>query len=115
MNTYAEMSAELLIEAANFFSKLAQKNTSIQKQMAENVATFRQMAELIKTHPEGRIEHLSHGEMTARLLKEAAIFFRAVGEQNLPLKDQMDQNAEIYDTVAAVVAKTPTKRLKNTD
>jgi c-di-AMP phosphodiesterase-like protein len=113
MNTYAEMSAQLLIEAAAFFTKLAEKNQSIQRQMAENVATFRQMAELIKASPEGRIEHMSHGEMTARLLNEAATFFRSIGEQNLPLKEQMDQNADIYETVARIVAKNPSKRLEN--
>ena len=115
METYADMTAELLKEAAGFFEKLAETNEAIKPQMTENIATFLQMAELIKTSPEGRVEHLSHAEMAARLLKEAAMFFRSIGEQNPPLKEQMDQNAEIYESVANVVEQTPLRNLEPTE
>jgi hypothetical protein len=112
MQTFADMSAELLTEAAAFFKKLSETNPAVRAQMKENIATFIQVAELIKKSPLGRVENMTHAEMAARLLREASLFFKSVGEQNPPLKEQMDQNAEIYSTVAAIVEKTPQRLLE---
>ena len=36
----------------------------------------------------------TNAEIAAKLLRDAATFFRHVGEQNDPIKDQMDSNAK---------------------
>ena len=45
----------------------------------------------------------THADLAAKLLRDAAIFFRNVGEQNQPLKEQMDDNADVYEQVAALL------------
>lgn len=53
----------------------------------------------------------THAELAAKLLRDAAGFFRNVGEQNPPLKDQMDDNADVYEQVAGLVEADPTGEL----
>lgn len=50
-------------------------------------------------------------ELAAKLLHDAAGFFRNVGEQNPQLQQQMDDNAQVYDQVAEMVARDPTGEL----
>lgn len=50
----------------------------------------------------------TNAELAAKLLRDAAVFFRNVGEQNPPIADQMSQNAEVYDQVAGLVQGDPT-------
>jgi hypothetical protein len=50
----------------------------------------------------------TNAEIAAKLLRDAATFFRHVGEQNDPIKDQMDSNAQAYDTIAELVETEPT-------
>lgn len=53
----------------------------------------------------------THAELAAKLLRDAANFFRNVGEQNEPLKAQMDDNADVYDQVATLVESDPSGEL----
>lgn len=53
----------------------------------------------------------SHSELAAKLLRDAASFFRTVGEQNEPLKEQMTENADVFEQVAALVEQDPTGEL----
>jgi hypothetical protein len=46
-------------------------------------------------------------QLAAKLLRDAATFFRNIGEQNPPLKEQMNDNAEVYDQVADLLEKNP--------
>ena len=48
----------------------------------------------------------TNSELGAKLLRDAAGFFRDVGEQN-----PMNQNAEMYDQVAQLVATDPNGEL----
>lgn len=57
----------------------------------------------------------THAELAAKLLRDAANFFRNVGEQNPPLKDQMMDNADVYDQVAGLVEGDPTGELEMQD
>lgn len=57
----------------------------------------------------------THAELAAKLLRDAANFFRNVGEQNPPLKDQMMDNADVYDQVASLVEGNPTGELEMQD
>lgn len=49
----------------------------------------------------------SHAELAAKLLRDAATFFKTIGEQNPPLKDQMVENADVFEQVADLVEKNP--------
>ena len=53
----------------------------------------------------------THAQLAAKLLRDAGSFFRNVGEQNPPLKEQMNDNADVYDQVAALVEQDPTGEL----
>jgi hypothetical protein len=50
-------------------------------------------------------------DLAAKLLHDAAGFFRSVGEQNPQLQQQMNDNAQVYDQVAEMLAQDPTAEL----
>jgi len=45
--------------------------------------------------------------IAAQLLRDAAAFFRRLGEQNPPLAEQMSENAAIFEDVAHLVETDP--------
>lgn len=49
----------------------------------------------------------TYAQLGAKLLRDAATFFRNVGAQNEPLKEQMNDNASVYDQVADLLEKDP--------
>ena len=49
----------------------------------------------------------TYAQLAAKLLRDAATFFRNVGAQNEPLRDQMEDNASVYEQVADLVEKDP--------
>lgn len=49
----------------------------------------------------------TYAQLGAKLLRDAAIFFRNVGAQNEPLKEQMDDNATVYEQVADLLEQNP--------
>ncbi len=49
----------------------------------------------------------TNSELGAKLLADAASFFRDVGSQNPGVKEQMEQNAAVYEQVAQLVATDP--------
>lgn len=53
----------------------------------------------------------THAELAAKLLRDAADFFRMLGEQNPPLKIQMTENARVFQEVATLVEQNPTGKL----
>ena len=38
----------------------------------------------------------AHAELASKLLVDAAGFFRTLGDQNEPLKEQMEENASVF-------------------
>ncbi|WP_340587187.1 hypothetical protein [Erythrobacter alti] len=50
----------------------------------------------------------TNAQLAAKMLRDASMFFRQVGEQNPPVADQMNQNAQVYDQVAQMVEADPT-------
>ena len=52
-------------------------------------------------------EQVTHAALAARLLRDAATFFRTIAEQNPSLMDAMSENASIYDEVATLVETNP--------
>ncbi|MFM2043740.1 MAG: hypothetical protein RLY86_2316 [Pseudomonadota bacterium] len=57
----------------------------------------------------------THAEIAAKLLRDAAEFFRHVGEQNEPIRPQMDHNARAFETVADLVEENPTDEFQGQD
>ena len=53
----------------------------------------------------------TYAHLSAKLLRDAATFFRNVGVQNPPLKEQMDDNASVYEQVADLVENDPLAEL----
>ena len=49
----------------------------------------------------------TYAQLASKLLRDAATFFRNVGAQNEPLREQMNDNASVYDQVADLVGKEP--------
>ena len=107
MPTHSELTGKLLIDAAAFFRTLGSQNDALTDQMTENATVFEQMGDLIVNDPEGDLEGTSHAELAGRLLKDAAGFFRTLAEQNEPIKDQMNENANVYDQIGDLVAEDP--------
>ena len=107
MPTHAELAGRLLLDAASFFRTLAGQNESLKKQMSENAIVFEQMANLITRKPEGAIGDKTHAEMASQLLIDASGFFRTLAEQNEPIKEQMEENAEVYLQISALVKNEP--------
>jgi hypothetical protein len=57
----------------------------------------------------------TYAQLGAKLLRDAATFFRNVGEQNQPLKQQMDDNASVYEQVADLLEQDPSGTLDMPD
>ena len=55
----------------------------------------------------------THAELAARLLRDAAKFFRTLGEQNEPLREQMMENATVFDQVADLVESNPAGQIED--
>ena len=49
----------------------------------------------------------TNAQLAAKLLRNAAEFFRSVGEQNPAMVDDMEQNAQRYELVADWVEQSP--------
>ncbi len=50
---------------------------------------------------------VTHTELAIRLLRDAAGFFRNVGEQNPSMQAQMNDNADVYERVAELIEQDP--------
>jgi hypothetical protein len=49
----------------------------------------------------------TYAQISARMLRDAAKFFRNVGAQNEALREQMDDNATVYEGIADLVENNP--------
>lgn len=107
MPTHAELAARLLTDAAAFFRTLAEQNEPLKAQMNQNADVFEQMAGLISLEPLGAVNDKSYSEMTGALLKDAAKFFKSLADQNEPIREQMEQNADVYEQIGNLVAQDP--------
>lgn len=48
-----------------------------------------------------------YADLSAKLLRDAATFFRNVGAQNPELADQMNDNAAVYEQVSDLIEMDP--------
>lgn len=102
------LAARLLRDAAVFFRTLARQNLPIAEEMSRNAEVFEKMAALMEAEPTGLANGEPYASLTARLLREAAAFFRNLAETNEPLRDQMTENASVFDQIANLVQNDPT-------
>lgn len=107
MPTHAELAGKLLVDAATFFRTLAGQNEELSDQMTENADVFEQMSTLLTQNPEGMLDETSHAELAGRLLGDAAQFFHTLAEQNEPIREQMNENANVYLQISELVADDP--------
>ncbi|HOO81398.1 MAG TPA: hypothetical protein PK513_02715 [Alphaproteobacteria bacterium] len=56
----------------------------------------------------------THAELASKLLIDAADFFLTLGEQNPPLKDQMEENATVFKQMGALLTQEPQGALNDT-
>lgn len=56
----------------------------------------------------------THAELATKLLVDAADFFITLGEQNPPLKEQMEENATVFQQMGALLAQEPEGALNDT-
>lgn len=54
----------------------------------------------------------THAQLAARLLRDAANFFRTVGEQNEAISEQMTENATVFEQVASLVEQDPNGQIE---
>ncbi|WEJ31697.1 hypothetical protein [Devosia sp. SD17-2] len=101
------MAAKLLRDAAGFFSTIGSQNADLKQQMDENSRVFERMAVLVERDPMEVLQTVRTSELAAKLLRDAATFFSAIGEQNPPLKIQMEENGIIFRQVADLVLHDP--------
>lgn len=107
MPTHAELASKLLMDSAAFFKKLADSNDDARQDMLENASVFEKVSGLIGSDPQGQVNGKPHTELASRLLKDAADFFRKIAEENEPIKEQMHENARVFDQIADLVAQDP--------
>ena len=53
----------------------------------------------------------THAQIAARLLRDAAKFFRNVGAYNEALRETLNDNAKVYDEIATLVEDAPLAEL----
>lgn len=124
---HAVLAAKLLRDAAAFFDTLAEQNHTLEGQMRENASVFRDVAKLVEGEPLARLggslhtlhesqfggsRELTSATAAAKLLRDAATFFRGLAAENTRLAEQMVANARVFDQVAELVAGNPLGRLR---
>lgn len=107
MPTHAELAVKLLQDAADFFVALGENNEPLKAQMEENATVFGQMAALLEKDPRGELNGTAYAELAGKLLGDAAGFFRSLAEQNEPLREQMLENANVYEQIGNSVMDDP--------
>ena len=112
MPTHATLAAQLLQDAAGFFRNLASENETVREDMNSNADVFDQMAGLMTQEPTGVIDDKPYSLLAAQLLRDASKFFRTLAEDNEPLREQMTENARVFDHTANLVEENPLEILE---
>ena len=58
---------------------------------------------------------MTHAQLAAQLLRDAASFFKHLAHENPSLQEQMQDNAAIYEEVAGLVEKSPNEIIELED
>ncbi|NCT40149.1 MAG: hypothetical protein GW778_00600 [Alphaproteobacteria bacterium] len=65
------------------------------------------MASLLEQDPQGELNGSPYSQLAGKLLQDASGFFRSLAEQNEPLKEQMEENANVYEQIGGLVMNDP--------
>ncbi|MCC6597282.1 MAG: hypothetical protein IT559_00635 [Alphaproteobacteria bacterium] len=65
------------------------------------------MAEILTQDPGGQLGDAPNATLAGKLLKDAAVFFTTLSEQNPAIKDQMLENANVYRQIGDLVTQNP--------
>jgi hypothetical protein len=60
-------------------------------------------------------DKVTHTDLAVRLLRDAAGFFRNVGDQNPAMAEQMRENADVYEEVASLLSSDPNGEIELDD
>lgn len=112
MPTHTELATKLLGDAAEFFLTLGEQNPPLMEQMQENATVFEQMAEILTGDPRGTMAGTPNAELAGKLLKDASIFFLTLASQNESIKQQMTENAAVFEQIGNLVTDDPLGILK---
>lgn len=107
MPTHAEIAGKLLEDASVLFRTLGNQNEHLKEQMFENAELFSKLGRVVGHDPQGDREGTSNADLAGHLLQEAAGFFRSLGEHNEPIREQMQENARVYDQLGTKVQEDP--------
>jgi len=107
MPTHAELATKLLVDAAGFFRNLGEQNQELKAQMEENATVFEQLASLMTQNPQEVLNGSPVCQLAGKVLKDASAFFVSLAEQNEPIKEQMMENASIYNQIGDLVSQDP--------
>lgn len=110
MPTYAELAAQLLKDSALFFRTLAGENPAVRQKMTDSAAAFDQAAQALLSNPLGVTGDRPNAATAAACLNEAAKLLRKLGNQNEPIREQMQTNADTFDDIAAKLSANPAGR-----
>lgn|GEM_PF-2119091 len=106
-----ELASKLLRDAATFFETIGSLHAALARQMAENAEIFKQVADLNEVKPMAHVgddpKNSTNAALAAKLLRDAAEYFEAMGFQNPPLREQMEENANVFRQVADLVEQAP--------
>jgi hypothetical protein len=108
MPTNASLTVNLLKDAAAFYKKVAAQNPQTRQKMSETAAIYEGVAELLGREPAGISKGGdSFAALAGKLMRDTAIFYRKLADQNEPLRELMEHNAAIYDQFAEAVTTDP--------
>ena len=107
MPTHTELAAKLLNDASEFFLTLGEQNPPLMEQMQENASVFQHMAEILTNDPRGALGGTPNAELAGKLLKDAASFFFTLAGQNENIKEQMSENAAVFEQIGNLVTDDP--------
>lgn len=108
------VAVNLMRDAATFFRQLADQNPPIREEMRDNADVYDNLASLLEADPKGSLEKgardedsesLSHVHLASQLLHDAGEFFMKLANQNPGIKEQMMQNAQIYQEIGEAIGK----------
>lgn len=107
MMTHAQLAAQLLNDAATFFKNVAESNADVAEDMLANAEVFENLAMLLSTDPDGETGGERHAVMAARLLHDSAQFFKSLANDNEPIREQMTENARVFEDISVRVGENP--------
>ena len=117
--TYVDLTVRLLRDSARFFRQLADENSQAKEQLDDNADVYEQAAGLLEDDPLATIdmegEKITYAVLAARMLRDAASSFRNMGEQNIYLKEQMNDNANVYEELSHLLEHDPLAEIDLSD